>query len=153
MGYKDVKRGYFGIGIYCPKNRHNIGTLWRSANILGASFIYTIGKRYKQQSTDTLKTHRHIPLYNYENFDDFYQHLPYACQVVAIEITPKACPLQEFPHPERAAYLLGAEDHGLPENLIEQTHQSVFLQVDGCMNVAVAGSIILYDRYIRGFQN
>jgi len=29
------ERGYFGIGIYHGKNTDNIGTLWRSASILG----------------------------------------------------------------------------------------------------------------------
>lgn len=37
-----IKRGYFGIGIYNGKNTANIGTLWRSAAILGANFIFTI---------------------------------------------------------------------------------------------------------------
>ena len=38
-------KGYFGIGIINPKSKTNVGSLWRSANILGASFIFTIGKR------------------------------------------------------------------------------------------------------------
>jgi len=49
------QRGFFGIGIQNIKTESNIGTLWRSANILGADFIYTIGKRYKKQSSDTMK--------------------------------------------------------------------------------------------------
>ncbi len=40
---KDNNRdGYFGIGIIHGKNSENLGTLWRSASILGASFIFTI---------------------------------------------------------------------------------------------------------------
>ena len=33
-------RGYFGIGIHCPKVTKNIGTLWRTAHILGADFMF-----------------------------------------------------------------------------------------------------------------
>ena len=33
------KRGYFGIGIFHGKTETNIGTLWRSAAILGADNI------------------------------------------------------------------------------------------------------------------
>lgn len=38
-----MKRGYFGIGVYHSKNADNIGTLWRSAAIFGADFIFTNG--------------------------------------------------------------------------------------------------------------
>lgn len=43
------KHEYFGIGIYHVKNEENIGTLWRSANISGADFIFTIDRRYNGQ--------------------------------------------------------------------------------------------------------
>ena len=42
-------RGYFGIGIHHVKNEENIGMLWHSADILGADFIFTIGRRYNEQ--------------------------------------------------------------------------------------------------------
>lgn len=42
-----MKRGYFGIGIYHTKNVLNVGTLWRSAHNFGASFIFTVGMRYR----------------------------------------------------------------------------------------------------------
>lgn len=48
--------GYFEIGIFHSKTEQNIGTLWRSAYQLGASGIFTIGKRYKEMSSDTYKT-------------------------------------------------------------------------------------------------
>ena len=38
--YNDAE--YFGIGIYKPKTQENIGSLWRTAYILGASFIFFI---------------------------------------------------------------------------------------------------------------
>ena len=41
--------GYFGIGIYQAKRFENVGVLWRGAYQLGASFIFTIGKRYRRQ--------------------------------------------------------------------------------------------------------
>lgn len=56
------ERGYFGIGIHCPKVTKNIGTLWRTAHILGADFMFIIGKRYENMRTDTRKSWRHVPL-------------------------------------------------------------------------------------------
>lgn len=141
-----MSRGFFGIGVWHPKTEQNIGTLWRSANIMGASFIFTVGKRYKKQCTDTLKTTRHIPLTHYDSIQDLHSHLPHGCQLVGIEILDSAVPLEEFQHPQQVAYLLGAEDHGLPGEVLRKCHQVVRLRGERCLNVAVAGSIVMYDR-------
>ena len=143
------KRGFFGIGILNTKTEQNIGTLWRSASIMGASFIFTIGKRYKKQASDTMHSWRHIPLYNYETFEEFYKAIPYDCQLIGIELDDKSVPITEFKHPERCVYLLGAEDIGLSKDAIDKCHKLVQLPGDYCMNVAVAGSIMMYDRLAK----
>ena len=140
------KRGYFGIGIQNVKTADNVGTLWRSAFIMGASFIFTIGNRYKKQSSDTTQSWRHIPLYNYQSFDEFYKAIPYDCQLVGIELTNISIPIKDFSHPERCIYLLGAEDSGLSIEATDKCHKLIVLPGIYCMNVSVAGSIVLYDR-------
>ena len=147
------KRGYFGIGIFYGKTEANIGTLWRSASILGADFIFTIGRRYKHQCSDTMKTPRHIPLYNYKDYGDFFAHIPYSCPVVAVELSDNSIPLEKYVHPERCIYLLGAEDHGLPENILSRCRETVQLIGDYCMNVATAGSIVMYDRAVKAGEH
>jgi len=143
-------RGYFGIGVYHTKCEANIGTLWRSATIYGADFIFTIGRRYKKQASDTLKTWRHIPLWHFANFDDFHDHMPYNCPLVCVEQEERAEDLPSFAHPQRAIYLLGAEDHGLPESVLcGQRVLEIPVAMPTCMNVAVAGSIVLYDRFVK----
>lgn len=141
-----ISRGYFGIGILNGKEPANIGTLWRSAGILGADFIFTIGERYKHQATDTARTPRHIPLYHYRDVYDFMSHLPTGCPVVAVELADNAVPLQDFQHPRRCIYLLGAEDAGIPADVLGQCSTTVQLIGEHCYNVAVAGSIVMYDR-------
>lgn len=141
-----MKRGYFGIGVYNGKNEQNIGTLWRSANIMGADFIFTVGKRYKAQCSDTMKTPRHVPLFHYDDWDDFRKHIPYDCPVVAIELDDESVPIKRFVHPERCIYLLGAEDSGIPKHVLDKCQSIVQLPGDVCMNVSVAGSIVMYDR-------
>ena len=145
----NADRGYFGIGIERSKTPINVGTLWRSAGILGASFIYTIGRRYPKQASDTIKSWRHIPYWNFETLDDLYEHLPYDCQLVGVELDERAKPLARFRHPERACYLLGAEDHGLTNEAMERCHSLVVLPGDYSLNVATAGSIVLYDRVTK----
>lgn len=141
-----MTRGYFGIGIYHTKNVLNVGTLWRSAGCMGAAFIFTVGKRYKQQSSDTTKAFKHIPLYHYEDVDAFYASLPHDCMLVGVEQDQRSQALVSFAHPERAVYLLGAEDAGLPADVARRCHRLVEIDSTRCLNVAVAGSIVMYDR-------
>jgi len=143
-------RGYFGIGIFAPKNEVNIGGLWRSAYIFGAAFIFTIGRRYKRQASDTMMVPRHVPLLNYLTYDDFREHAPSNCQIFCIENNVGAAPLAGFYHPERAIYLLGAEDDGLPEKILEQ-HQSIIIEspLPFSLNIATAGTIVMYDRWTK----
>lgn len=141
-----VEEGYFGIGIYQPKTSDNIGTLWRTAQIFGASFIFIIGARYKKQSSDTTKAFLNIPLFQYENIEEFFNSKPYSCPLVAIELDDKAVSIKEFKHPNRAVYLLGAEDHGLPQSVLEKCHHIIQLPGKTCLNVSVAGSIVIFDR-------
>ena len=43
-------KGYFGIGCLNMKTAENYGTLFRTAQILGADFIFMIGSRFKKAS-------------------------------------------------------------------------------------------------------
>lgn len=147
-----MKRGYFGIGIFHCKTETNVGTLWRSAAILGADFIFTIGKRYQAQSSDSVKAPRHIPLYHYKDYDDFFQHVPYSCPVIAVELADNSVPLETFVHPERCIYLLGAEDSGIPESILSRCQSTVQLIGDICYNVSTAGSIVMYDRATKALE-
>lgn len=144
-----MKRGYYGIGIYNPKIEENIGTLWRSAFILGASFIFTIGKRYRIQPSDTPKSWKNIPLYHFQDFEEFIRIKPYDSKIIGIELHKNSIPLETYIHPERAVYLLGSEDKGLSEEIIEKCDQLIILPGNICLNVSVAGSIVLYDRTLK----
>jgi tRNA G18 (ribose-2'-O)-methylase SpoU len=75
--------------------------------------------------------------------------MPYDCQLIGIELDDKSEPIETFKHPERCIYLLGAEDHGLTKEAINKCHKIVQLPGDYCMNVSVAGSIIMYDRNFK----
>lgn len=144
-----MKRGYYGIGIENSKTKMNIGTLWRSAYSFGASFIFVIGKRYQKQPSDTTKADKHIPLYHYDTFEDFYKYMPKNCLLIGVENIEKAKSLENFTHPERAIYLLGAEDNGLSKKALIKCHQLIQFKSKYCLNVAVAGSIVMYDRQTK----
>lgn len=141
-----MSRGFFEVGIFRGKDVKNVGTLWRSASQMGANGIFTVGRRYPNQASDTLKAYRHIPMREFENMDAFISALPYSCPVVAIEMGGR--PLANFVHPESAIYLLGAEDHGIPASALARCHHVVSLPAvrTASYNVAVAGSLVMFDR-------
>lgn len=139
-------RGYFEIGIYQGKTAANLGTLWRSAFQLGAAGIFVIGNRYQKQSSDTVKAYRHIPLRQYLDFGEFQSARPYDCMLVGVEMGGRK--LSGYAHPERAIYLLGAEDHGLPDAILDKCQSIVSIEAMTTLsyNVAVAGSLVMYNR-------
>ncbi|WP_353778251.1 TrmH family RNA methyltransferase [Winogradskyella sp. 3972H.M.0a.05] len=139
---------FFGIGIQNGKTPENLGVLWRSAQNLGASFIFTIGNRYAKQASDTHNAVKSMPYFHYETFEDFYAHLPKGAMLVGVEMTENAVPLEAFEHPRRCVYLLGAEDHGLSKKAIEKSHHLVKFKSELSLNVSVAGSIVMYDRQL-----
>ena len=142
------QRGYFGIGIYQPKVVENVGGLWRTAYCFGANFIFTIGCRYKKQPDDTPRVSRHTPLFSLDTVEDFKKFIPEDCQLICIERCLKTIKLKNFIHPERAIYLLGSEDHGIPEDIIS-INPVISIPTKICLNVAITGSIILYDRKFK----
>jgi tRNA G18 (ribose-2'-O)-methylase SpoU len=144
-------RGYFGIAVYGAKIETNVGTLWRSAFLYDAAFVGTVGKRYKYQSSDTPNTANHVPLVHYEDIEDLVSHLPFSCPLVGVELDGRAVPLPQFHHPERAVYLLGAEDNGLPASVMAQCHRVIQIpgERDWSMNVSAAGAIVMYDRFAK----
>ena len=145
---KEIKTdyGFFGIGILNNVNELNIGTLWRSAYVLGASFIFTIDRKYKTQSSDVSAAWTKIPLYHYETFTDFKCHLPFSTKIIGVEMGEGAVAIGQFEHPDMAVYLLGNEQRGLSKKITEQCHSLIKLPGEFSMNVAVAGSIVMYDR-------
>lgn len=141
----------FAIGIDHPKNVDNLGTLWRSAYNFNAGMIFTINCRYKPQSSDTQKTYRHVPLINYEDHSTFFESIPYSWEPIIVELCHEAEPLKKFIHPRSAVYILGAEDHGVGKEILSKPYKRIFIEAhkEQSLNVAVAGSIIMYDRFVK----
>lgn len=142
-------RGYFGVCVERPKYGENVGTLWRTAHAMGASLICTIGARYQQQASDTTKAWCHLPFLFYETLDQMVVGMARGCALIGVELDAAAVPLRRFSHPERAIYLLGAEDVGLSS--AARSRCDVLVQIPGryCLNVAAAGSIVIAHRVMQ----
>jgi len=139
-------KGYFGIGCLNMKTSMNYGTLFRTAQVLGADFIFLIGCRFQPQATDTMKRWKHITTFVYKDFADFNEHRPHDCKLIGIELLESATPIAEFKHAKQASYVLVAEDNGLTKEAMQHCQEIIYLPGERSLNVSVAGSIVLYDR-------
>lgn len=141
-------RGYFGLGVQGLSKPMNAGNLFRSAHAFGASFIFAIGGTYSAaaQASDTSDAPGHVPFYSFA--DAKSMQLPAGCSLVGVELLDDAVDLPSFRHPLRAAYVLGPERGSLSPDLVARCDHVVKIPTRFCINVAVAGAIVLYDRKI-----
>jgi tRNA G18 (ribose-2'-O)-methylase SpoU len=139
-------RGYFGIGVEGISKAVNLGNLLRSAHAFGASFVFTIGAdaRALEMRADTSRAESHLPLYHWRGLDEML--LPKGCSLVGIEILDESADLPSFPHPLRAAYVLGPERGQLTAALVARCQHLVRIPTAFSLNVATAGAIVMYDR-------
>ena len=147
--------GYFAVGIYRPKREVNVGGLVRSAHCFGASMVFTIGKRYRREASDTTKAEGAVPFIHFETFDEFRSHVPSNADLVGVEMAPDSVALSSFVHPKRAVYLFGAEDHGLPAHVLGACGHVVEIESANpwSLNVASAGTVVLHDRFVAKAVN
>src|SRR5471032_1112841 len=141
-------RGYFAIGVDGISKPMNLGNLMRIANAFDASFFFTINAQVNlsQAQSDTARTEGAIPLYAYRNAEEF--RLPTGCRLVGVEITEDATELPRFRHPQRAAYVFGAERMSLSPAVLARCEFVAKIPMKFSINVGMAGAIVLYDRLL-----
>lgn len=139
-------RGYFVIGAERMSKSLNLGNLMRSAHGFGASFTFTVGATYQalEARADTSKGQDHLPHYNWDTLEDMA--FPQGCKLVGIELVDDAIDLPSFRHPMRAAYVLGPELGSLSPELQARCDYLIKIPTRFCVNVAMAGAIVMYDR-------
>lgn len=141
-------RGYFGIGVEGVSKPMNFGNLMRSAHGFGASFVFTVSPHRKIETpkSDTAASYEHMPWYNFTTPCDLL--LPDGCRLVGLELTEDAIELPSFRHPSRAAYILGPEGGSLSPEITGRCDFVVKIPIHICINLAMAGAVIMYDRMI-----
>jgi len=85
-------------------------------------------------------------LHEYADLDQL--QLPRGCSLVGVELLADAVDMPSFRHPPQAAYVLGAERASLSPALIERCDYVVRIPTRFCVNVAIAGALVMYDRML-----
>ena len=140
-------RGFFGIGAEKIHKPMNLGSLFRSAHAFGANFLFTISATYSRSSvrlSDTSDAFLHVPFYSFPNLNEAV--FPDKCDLVGVEFIEDAIDLPSFYHPQRAVYILGPERGALSPDLLEKCNYIIKIPTKFCLNVGLAGAIIMYDR-------
>jgi len=142
-------RGYFGMGVEGITKPFNVGNLLRSSHSFGASFFFTINPVVDLKAmrvSDTSGAFDHLPFYSYEKPQDMI--LPHKTSIVGIEFLEDSIELPSFRHPPRAIYVLGPEKGNLSDSMIERCDYTIKIPMKFCVNVGIAGAIVMYDRLI-----
>ena len=142
-------RGYFAIGVEGVSKPGNLGNLMRSAHAFGASFVFAVTPRLDTREmhlVDTSDTGASLPFYTYPDLAAL--SLPRDCSLVGVELLDEAVDLPSFRHPMRAAYVLGPERGSLSPALVARCQFVIRIPTRFCVNVGVAGALVMYDRMI-----
>ncbi len=142
-------RGYFGIGVEGLSKAMNAGSLFRTAHAFGASFVFTVGaplSRREMERADTSKSSGHVPFYDFGSPAEM--RLPKGCALVGVELLDDAVDLPSFRHPHAAAYVMGPERGSLSPALLALCDFTVKIPTKFCINVGLAGALVMYDRAI-----
>ena len=142
-------RGYFGIGMEGVSKAMNLGALMRTANAFGASFFFTVDAEPRLRDiyrSDTSKSAEAMPFYQWDTVADMV--LPRAARLVGVELTDDAIALPAFAHPKSAVYVLGRERGSLSEAMQDRCEFIVKIPTRFCLNVGLAGALVMYDRLL-----
>ena len=144
-----MMRGFFGVGAEAISKPMNLGALMRTAHAFGASFFFTIDAAPKVREAyraDTSRAFDHLPYYAFDTVESVL--LPKGCALVGVELLDEAVELPAFRHPPAAAYVLGRERGSLSPALVARCAHTVQIPTRFCLNVGLAGALVMYDRAI-----
>lgn len=138
-------QGYYVIGVFNVKMEYNVGIFWCLVYIFGVVYIFMVGKCYKKQVFDVVCVWVWILYFYYDVFEDLLENILYDCWFVGVEFDEKVEFLYYFMYLKCVIYLLGFEDQGLLDFILEKCYMLVKFFGNLLMNVGVIGSIVCYD--------
>jgi tRNA G18 (ribose-2'-O)-methylase SpoU len=139
----------FAIAAWEISKEHNVGTLVRTAHAAAAEEVILLGDReWNVEAARTSDLYTEIVQLPADT-EALRNHVKeHGWNLVAVELTEDSTNLFEAEYPDRPCFLLGAEIGGVPQKLLGDARLIVQIPQWGlvpCLNLAVAGSIVVYD--------
>jgi tRNA G18 (ribose-2'-O)-methylase SpoU len=147
---EEYRRGLrpMAIAAWNITKEHNVGSLVRTAHAAAAEEVVLVGERdwnvEAARTAELYTTVTHVP--DLGSFRSLLRSRNW--NLVAVELDRRSVNLFEAEYPERPCFLLGAELGGVPPELLDEARLVVQIPQWGLvpsLNLAVAGSIVLYD--------
>jgi tRNA G18 (ribose-2'-O)-methylase SpoU len=147
---EEYRRGLRPIAIaaWNITKEHNVGSLVRTAHAVAAEEVVLVGEReWNVEAARTAELYTRVTqLSDAAAFRRYLEEKKW--DLVAVELDPRAVSLFDAEYPQRPCFLLGAELGGIPADLLGEAKLIVQIPQWGLvpsLNLAVAGSIVLYD--------
>jgi tRNA G18 (ribose-2'-O)-methylase SpoU len=128
----------------------NLGTLLRTCDAVGACMAVPDSPHYRQalDHGDTLRRRPHIHWVTQSKLSWLRAERRRGSRIVAVELADDAVRLGDLdPARQRTVVVLGHEHHGVPAeawDLLDQVVEIPMVGLGASLNVAVAGSLVLY---------
>lgn len=137
-----------GIG-----NPHNLGAIARSAAFFGVkALLIGEGLGHAMPSDAALRTSEggleHLELYRTRDLPRALSAMEPLYRTVAATLTRDAVPLAELPRDRPVALVLGNEEHGVSQNVLDVCRRQVRITGHGrvqSLNVAQAAAVLLHE--------
>jgi tRNA G18 (ribose-2'-O)-methylase SpoU len=147
---EEYRRGLrpFAMAAWNISKEHNVGTLVRTAHAAAASEVLLVGeKEWNVEAARTAELYTDVRRLAGER--ELLEHVKSSrYDLVAVELDDRSVNLFDAVYPDRPCFLLGAELGGVPESLMRECSLVVQIPQWGLvpsLNLAVAGSIVVYD--------
>lgn len=133
------------------KNPQNVGNLIRLVDNAGGDELFLLDDENPKRESSIRKTaglsYSHIKV-NSVSSEEFWNMLPEGYIICALETSEGAENLYQTRLPQKVAFLIGSEAHGLPENLLKKCDKRIFIPATGkckSFNVSHALAIGLFE--------
>ena len=147
---EEYRRGLrpMALAAWNISKEHNVGSLVRTAHAAAVEEVVLVGEReWNLEAARTAELYTTVT--QLPDIEAFRSHMrSQRWNLVAVELDHRAVNLFDAEYPERPCILLGAELGGVPEELLEESELVVQIPQWGLvpsLNLAIAGSIVLYD--------
>jgi len=142
-----------------PKFAHNVGGALRScATFLAADLRWT-GDRVppidmwpegvRLPREERIKDYKDVDFRHTESTRPLDEFIEQGYEPVAVEVRDASENLVWFEHPAKAVYVFGPEDGSLDRGVLSACYRFVHIDTIGCLNLATATSVVLYDRHVK----
>ncbi|MHC5077318.1 MAG: TrmH family RNA methyltransferase [Planctomycetota bacterium] len=147
---EEYRRGLrpMAIAAWNITKEHNVGSLVRTAHAAAIEEVVLVGEReWNVEAARTAELYTTVT--QLPDIRAFRNHLESRrWSLVAVELDRRAVNVFDAEYPDRPCFLLGAELGGVPDELLDESELVVQIPQWGLvpsLNLAVAGSIVLYD--------